>query len=85
MEYKVPADVGAPQGNSMHISRGEGAGSHSLTWWPKMDRQDGISGMFNQSLGKLEGCWNYTPPLTGCASLRVLLTAQKSAIYASVY
>lgn len=28
--------------------------------------------MFNQSLGKLEGRWNYTPPLTGCASLRAV-------------
>lgn len=37
-----------------------------------MDRQDGISGMFNQSPEKLEGCWNYTPPLTGCASLRAV-------------
>lgn len=28
--------------------------------------------MFNQSLGKLEGCWNYTPPHAGCASLRAV-------------
>lgn len=28
--------------------------------------------MFNQSLGKLEGCWNYTPPLSGCVSLRAV-------------
>lgn len=78
MEHKVPADRSRRQLYAHHqTSRGGGAGSHSLAWWPKTDRQDGISGMFNQSLGKLEGCWNYTPPLTGCARLRAVTHSSK--------
>lgn len=54
-EHKLPADRSIRELYSHHWTS-RGGESHSSAWWPKTDRQDGISGMFNQSLGKLEGC-----------------------------
>lgn len=50
------------------------------TPWPGW--QDGLSGMLNRSLGKLEGCGHYTQAAQVC---ELLPAAQKNAIYASVY
>lgn len=53
-------------------------GSNFSACWPEMDHQVGISGMFNQRLGKLDGFWNYILRPYGCELLQ-------RVIYASVY
>lgn len=68
-----------PEGNCTHITRPQEEEEQEATPW--LGGQRRIARMVfpecNQSLGKLEGCWNYTPPLTGCARLRAVTHSSK--------